>query len=121
MIESEGYDALAVQCWPSFQDDFQVAPCMAYSLLGSEDGFAVSCEGDVPGAVTMLLMNSMSTVHGSSTLLDLTALDYESDAALLWHCAGDTPTLSEATTGSAGWTTSPSDASRTCATACRAT
>ena len=90
MIESEGYDALAVQCWPSFQEDFHVAPCMAYSLLGSEDGFAVSCEGDVPGAVSMLLMNSMSTLHGSSTLLDLTALDFESDAALLWHC-GVTP------------------------------
>ena len=90
LIESEGYDALAVQCWPSFQEDFHVAPCMAYSLLGSEDGFAVSCEGDVPGAVSMLLMNSMSPAHGSSTLLDLTALDFESDAALLWHC-GVTP------------------------------
>ena len=90
LIESEGYDALAVQCWPTFQDDFQAAPCMAYSLLGSEDGLAVSCEGDVPGAVSMLLMNSMSPIHGSSTLLDLTALDHEADAALLWHC-GVTP------------------------------
>ncbi|MCY4371669.1 MAG: hypothetical protein OXF41_20150 [bacterium] len=86
LIESEGYDALAVQCWPSFQDDFHVAPCMAYSLLGSEDGLAVSCEGDVPGAVSMLLMNAMSPVHGSSTLLDLTTVDFEADAALLWHC-----------------------------------
>ncbi len=86
MIESEGYDALAVQCWPSFQDDFNVAPCMAYSLLGSEDGLAVSCEGDVPGAVSMLLMNAMSPLPGSATLLDLTTLDFEADAALLWHC-----------------------------------
>lgn len=86
LIEEEGYDALAVQCWPSFQDDFHVAPCMAYSLLGSEDGLAVSCEGDVPGAVTMLLMNAMSPAHGSSTLLDLTTVDFEADAALLWHC-----------------------------------
>lgn len=86
IIESEGYDALAVQCWPSFQDDFHVAPCMAYSLLGSEDGLAVSCEGDVPGAVSMLLMNAMSPLHGSATLLDLTTVDFESDAALLWHC-----------------------------------
>ncbi|MDE0642882.1 MAG: hypothetical protein OXH95_01890 [bacterium] len=90
LIESEGYDALAVQCWPSFQEDFDMAPCMAYSLLGSEDGLAVSCEGDVPGAVSMLLMNSMSPHHGSSTLLDLTTLDLEADAALFWHC-GVTP------------------------------
>ncbi len=90
LIQSEGYDALAVQCWPTFQEEYHMAPCMAYSLLGSEDGFAVSCEGDVPGAVSMLLMNSMSPIHGSSTLLDLTALDFQSDAALLWHC-GVTP------------------------------
>ncbi len=90
LIEQEGYDALAVQCWPTFQEEYHMAPCMSYSLLGSEDGFAVSCEGDVPGAVTMLLMNSMSLIHGSSTLLDLTALDPESEAALFWHC-GVTP------------------------------
>ena len=90
LIAEEGYDALAVQCWPSFQEDFNVAPCMAYSMLGSEDGFAVSCEGDVPGAVSMLLMNSMSSNFGSSTLLDLTALDTNKTAALLWHC-GVTP------------------------------
>jgi L-fucose isomerase-like protein len=90
LIEEEGYDALAVQCWPTFQSEYQVVPCMAYSLLGSEDGFAVSCEGDLPGAVSMLLMNSMSPTFGSSTLLDLTALDAAADSALLWHC-GVTP------------------------------
>lgn len=90
LIEDNGYDALAVECWPTFQDDFDIAPCMAYSLLGSEDGVAVSCEGDVPGSVTMLLLNSMSDNPGSSTLLDLTAIDQSSDSALLWHC-GVTP------------------------------
>ena len=90
LIEAESYDALAVQCWPTFQDSYDVAPCMAYSLLGSEDGFAVSCEGDVPGAVTMYLLNVLSSARGSSTLLDLTALDAGADAALLWHC-GVTP------------------------------
>lgn len=90
LIRQERYDALAVQCWPTFQEEYHMAPCMSYSLLGSEDGFAVSCEGDVPGAVTMLLMNSMSPIHGSSTLLDLTALDPDSEAALFWHC-GVTP------------------------------
>jgi len=90
LIDDEGYDALAVQCWPTFQSEYHVVPCMAYSLLGSEDGFAVSCEGDLPGAVSMLLMNSMSPTFGSSTLLDLTALDAGANSALLWHC-GVTP------------------------------
>ncbi len=44
------YSALAVQCWPQFQAQYGAAPYMAYSWLGSEDGLAVACEGDVLGA-----------------------------------------------------------------------
>lgn len=84
------YSALAVQCWPMFQETLGIAPCMAYSWLGSEDGFAVSCEGDVPGALTMLLLNELSDRPGSSTLLDMTALDPSAKSMLMWHC-GVTP------------------------------
>jgi len=77
MASEYDYDALAVQCWPNFQSYFQVAPCMAYSWLGSEDGIAVSCEGDVLGAASMYLLNVLTGAAGSSTLLDMTALDPE--------------------------------------------
>ncbi|MCY4538338.1 MAG: hypothetical protein OXE52_08935 [Chloroflexi bacterium] len=80
------YDALAVQCWPNFQPYYRVAPCMAYSWLGSEDGLAVSCEGDVLGAASMYLLNVLSGRQGSSTLLDMTALDPATNAMLMWHC-----------------------------------
>ncbi|MCY4070953.1 MAG: hypothetical protein OXG60_06620 [Chloroflexi bacterium] len=80
------YDALAVQCWPNFQPYYRVAPCMAYSWLGSEDGIAVSCEGDVLGAASMYLLNVLSGRQGSSTLLDMTALDPATNAMLMWHC-----------------------------------
>ena len=80
------YDALAVQCWPNFQSYFKIAPCMAYSWLGSEDGIAVSCEGDVLGAASMYLLNVLTGKKGSSTLLDMTALDPETNAMLMWHC-----------------------------------
>lgn len=80
------YDALAVQCWPNFQTYFKIAPCMAYSWLGSEDGIAVSCEGDVMGAASMYLLNVLTGKKGSSTLLDMTALDPETNAMLMWHC-----------------------------------
>jgi hypothetical protein len=86
LAESNNYSALAVQCWPKFQEVLGVAPCMAYSWMGSEDDFAVSCEGDVPGALTMLLLNELSDLPGSSTLLDMTALDPERGAMLMWHC-----------------------------------
>ncbi len=80
------YDALAMQCWSNIQSYYQVAPCMAYSWLGSEDGMAVSCEGDVLGAASMYLLNVLSGRQGSSTLLDMTALDPATNAMLMWHC-----------------------------------
>jgi len=86
LARSNGYAALAVQCWPKFQDVMGIAPCMAYGWLGSEDGFAVSCEGDVPGALSMLLLNELSDMPGSSTLLDMTALDLTAESMLMWHC-----------------------------------
>lgn len=81
-----GYSALAVECWPKFQELYHVAPCMAYSWLGSEDGMAVACEGDVLGAASMLLLNYLTGRPGSATLLDLTAIDPHAATALMWHC-----------------------------------
>ncbi|MBK9123512.1 MAG: hypothetical protein IPM16_10405 [Chloroflexi bacterium] len=86
LAEERGYDALAVQCWTKAQEMYDVVPCMAYSWMGSEDGVAVSCEGDIQGALTMYLLNVLSGVHGSSTLLDMTALDPQTQAMLMWHC-----------------------------------
>ena len=86
LAQRNGYDALAVQCWSKFQELYGVAPCMSYSWLGSEDGLAVACEGDVPGAVSMLLLNYLTGKQGSSTLLDLAAIDPASNTVLMWHC-----------------------------------
>ncbi len=86
LAQQHGYDALAVECWPKFQNLFQVAPCMAYSWLGSEDGMAVACEGDVLGSISMLLLNTLSAKKGSSTLLDMTAIEPETNTMLMWHC-----------------------------------
>jgi L-arabinose isomerase len=90
MIGEFEYDALAVACWSDMQIMYRVAPCMAYSWLGSEDGIAVACEGDVLGALSMYLLNVLTQRPGSSTLLDMAALDPDSQAVLLWHC-GVTP------------------------------
>lgn len=86
IAERNGYSAMAVECWPKFQAMYGVAPCLAYSWLGSEDGMAVACEGDVLGAMSMLLLNYLSGKHGSSTLLDMTALDPDAGTLLMWHC-----------------------------------
>jgi L-arabinose isomerase len=90
LATDNGYDALAVECWPKFQALYGVAPCMAYSWLGSEDNLAVACEGDVLGAASMLLLNYLTGAAGSATLLDLAAIDPASATMLMWHC-GVTP------------------------------
>jgi hypothetical protein len=90
LAADNGYDALAVECWPKFQALYGTAPCMAYSWLGSEDNMAVACEGDVLGAASMLLLNYLTGATGSSTLLDLAAIDPASATMLMWHC-GVTP------------------------------
>lgn len=86
MTREHGYDALAVSCWSEFQEVYRVAPCMAYGWMGSEDGVAVACEGDVYGAVSMYLLNLLTGARGSSTLLDMAVIDTLNPAALMWHC-----------------------------------
>lgn len=86
MAAENNYSCLAVECWPQFQMQYEVAPCMSYSWLGSEDGMAVSCEGDVMGALSMQLLNELTPTHGSATLLDMTQLDPASGTMLMWHC-----------------------------------
>lgn len=90
MIEENGYDALAVQCWSKIQEQYRVVPCMAYSWLGSEDGIAVSCEGDLQGAISMYLLNLLNGRSQSSTLLDMAALDSKTRSMMMFHC-GVTP------------------------------
>tara|TARA_Y100000588_G_scaffold389533_1_gene492436 strand:+ start:8985 stop:10427 length:1443 start_codon:yes stop_codon:yes gene_type:complete len=84
------WNSMAVQCWSQFQELYGIVPCMAYSWMGSEDGIAVSCEGDVQGSISMLLLNYLSNSNQSSTLLDLATFDDVSDSVLMWHC-GVTP------------------------------
>lgn len=84
--EENNWDALAVQCWSKFQELYDIAPCMAYGWMGSEDGVAVSCEGDVQGSLSMLLLNYISSSEKSSTLLDLATFDTDANAVLMWHC-----------------------------------
>lgn len=78
-----GLSALAIRCWPEFARDFGVAPCAAMSLLQSE-GMLLACEGDIDGAVSMIMHQAI----GAETpfLFDFSQVDFEQDFALFWHC-----------------------------------
>ncbi len=76
-------DGLAVRCWPEFFTELGCAACGAMSML-SEDRVPCSCEADVNGTLTLVLLQAISGQQPFIT--DLVNVDAESDSAVLWHC-----------------------------------
>ncbi len=83
-IAENGYDAIAVSCWPKFQDDFQYSICSVLGQLNDE-GTVMACEGDVMSAVSMLALKYIAD-GDVTTLMDLSAFDEKDETVLLWHC-----------------------------------
>jgi L-fucose isomerase-like protein len=78
-----GYHALAVSCWPKFQQDFRYSVCSVVAML-NDDGIPTACEGDVPSAVSMLILKYLA---GDETMLmDLSDFDERDQTVLMWHC-----------------------------------
>ena len=87
------YTGLAVSDWPVFQQELDIHPGFAFSWLEEQQDIPVASEGDVLGAATMMLMNSIS--FKKSYLLDMAAIDTESNAMLMWHCGGSPLSLAD--------------------------
>lgn len=81
--EEYGYDALAISCWPKFQDDYKYSVCSAIGRL-NDDKIVAACEGDLMSAISMLALQELS--DESTTLMDFSAFDEEDESVLLWHC-----------------------------------
>lgn len=77
------YDALAVSCWPKFQDDFRYSVCSVVGQLNDE-GTPVACEGDVLSMISMLALKYMA--DDVTMLMDLTKFDESDNSVLMWHC-----------------------------------
>lgn len=73
----------AVRCWPEFFTDLGCAACGAMSMM-SNDGTPCSCEADVNGTLTQVMLQAISgeAAFGS----DIVAVDDERDGLVLWHC-----------------------------------
>ncbi len=78
-----GYAGLAVRCWPEFFTELGCAACGAMSLL-SDEGTPCSCEADVNGTVTQLILQWLS--GGPAFGTDVVGFDVAADQAVLWHC-----------------------------------
>ncbi len=76
-------DAWTVRCWPEFSDIYGIGVC---HILGCMTGYGIpaACEGDVYGALAMLLVKELS---GSDAFFcDLISFDPSADTGLFWHC-----------------------------------
>jgi L-fucose isomerase-like protein len=76
-------DGIAVRCWPEFFTELGCAACGAMSML-TEESVPCSCEADVNGTLTLVLLQAISGER--SFIADLVNVDAESDSAVLWHC-----------------------------------
>lgn len=84
----QNLDGLAVRCWPEFFTEMGCAACGAMSMLS--DGFEMekplpcSCEADINGTVTQLMLQILSGTPAFGT--DIVGVDQEQDQVALWHC-----------------------------------
>ena len=82
-MDKNKLDAVAVRCWPEYAAQYGISPCAAMSILQAE-GYILSCEGDIQGAMSMLACKAIGVK--SPYLADLSQIDFENNFALMWHC-----------------------------------
>lgn len=81
--EVERWDGVAVRCWPEFFTELGCAACGAMSML-TQERCPASCEADVNGTVTSLLLQAVS--GSPAWIADLVSIDPADDTGVLWHC-----------------------------------
>jgi L-fucose isomerase-like protein len=83
LAEAERLAGLAVRCWPEFFTELGCAACGAMSML-SDELTPCSCEADVNGTITQLMLQWLS--GGPAFGTDLVSIDTEEDLVVVWHC-----------------------------------
>ena len=83
LTKTEALNGVALRCWPEFFTKLGCAACGALSLL-TDRGIPSSCEADVNGTITQLLLQAIS---GEATFItDLVSADPADDSMVFWHC-----------------------------------
>ena len=83
MASEHKIDGYAIRCWPEIFEQKGCSACGAMSLLNDAE-LPSSCEADVNGTVTQLILQAVS---GSPTFdVDIVSVDGEQDQVVIWHC-----------------------------------
>ncbi len=82
-LYQSGYEAFAITCWPQFRSQLSMVPCASFGFL-NDMGITVSCEGDLYGALSMLILRYIAKCP--SLIFDISHIDMKDDSVLFWHC-----------------------------------
>jgi L-fucose isomerase-like protein len=85
MADEESLDAIALRCWPELPNLTGQWPYLAMVRLADE-GYAVTMEGDVDGAIGMLILRQLGLETGYLT----DWLEHDDECITTWH-GGGTP------------------------------
>jgi L-fucose isomerase-like protein len=90
----KGLSAMAVQCYSAVEMLFGVVPCYVMGKI-STAGLLASCEGDLYGALSMLIQYKAALSTTPPHFMDWTlAHPDEKDTFLAWHCGNGPVCLS---------------------------
>jgi L-fucose isomerase-like protein len=93
-IKENNLQALAFQCWDELQFQLGICSCFVHALL-TDEGTPVSCESDIHGAISSLMLQAAGMFREPTFFSDLTIRHPENNnAELLWHCGAFPPSLS---------------------------
>ena len=83
MARDHEIDGYAIRCWPEIFEQKNCAACGAMSLL-NDSAIPSSCEADVNGTVTQLILQAIS--DDPTFDCDVVSVDPEQDHVIIWHC-----------------------------------
>lgn len=83
ITQHQGIGGFAIRCWPEFFTDLSCAACGAMSML-SDEMIPCSCEADVNGTITQMILQSISKKPAFGT--DIVSIDEGNNALVIWHC-----------------------------------
>jgi L-fucose isomerase-like protein len=93
-IKEYDLQALAFQCWDELQFQLGICSCFVHALL-TDEGTPVSCESDIHGVISSLMLQAAGMFREPTFFSDLTIRHPENNnAELLWHCGAFPPSLS---------------------------
>ena len=83
MANEINIDGYAIRCWPEIFEQKGCSACGAMSLLNDAE-IPSSCEADVNGTVTQLILQAVS--GGPTFDVDIVSVDKDQDQVVIWHC-----------------------------------